>query len=49
MNRPGEAADIFVHISVMRKAGYDTLETGMELEVVTGSGQKGENVIIIKK
>ncbi len=49
VNRPGDAADIFVHISVMRKAGLDTLETGMELEIVTGSGQKGENVIFIKK
>jgi len=49
VNRNGDAADIFVHISVMRKAGLDTLETGMELDVVTGSGQKGENVIVIKK
>lgn len=48
VNRPGEAADIFVHISVMRKAGLDTLETGTELEIVTGSGQKGENVVFIK-
>jgi len=49
VNRPGDASDIFVHISVMRKAGLDTLETGMEIEVVTGSGQKGENVLFIKK
>nr|WP_070959614.1 cold shock protein [Hyphomonas sp. Mor2] len=49
VNRPGDAADIFVHISVMRKAGLDTLETGMEIEVVTGTGQKGENVLFIKK
>lgn len=49
VNRMGDPADIFVHISVMRKAGLDTLETGMELDIVTGSGQKGENVIFIKK
>jgi CspA family cold shock protein len=49
VNRTGDPADIFVHISVMRKAGLDTLETGMELDIVTGSGQKGENVIFIKK
>ena len=49
VNRPGDAADIFIHISTMRKAGFDVLETGMEIEVVTGSGQKGENVMMIKK
>lgn len=49
VNRPGDGADIFIHISTMRKAGYDALETGMELSVVTGNGQKGENVIMIKK
>ena len=49
VNRPGDAADIFIHISVMRKAGIDMLETGAEIDVVTGSGQKGENVIIVKK
>ena len=49
VNRPGDGADIFVHISVMRKAGLDSLETGMELEIVAGSGNKGENVLFIKK
>ena len=29
--------------------GLDTLETGMEIEIVTGTGQKGENVLFIKK
>ncbi|MCH9752185.1 MAG: cold shock domain-containing protein [Alphaproteobacteria bacterium] len=49
VNRMGDPADIFIHISVMRKAGLDTIETGMELDIVTGSGQKGENVLFIKK
>ncbi|MEP1144023.1 MAG: cold shock domain-containing protein [Henriciella sp.] len=49
VNRPNDAEDIFVHISVLRKAGLDILETGMEIDVVTGSGQKGENVIVVKK
>jgi CspA family cold shock protein len=49
VNRVGVEEDIFVHISVMRKAGLDILETGMELDVVTGQGQKGLNVIMIKK
>ncbi len=49
VNRAGDPADIFVHISVMRKAGLDTLETGMEIDIVTGTGQKGENVLFIKK
>ncbi|MCR9269599.1 MAG: cold-shock protein [Henriciella sp.] len=49
VNRPNDGADIFIHISVMRKAGIDTLETGMEIDVVTGRGQKGENVIVVKK
>ncbi|MEL7110733.1 MAG: cold shock domain-containing protein [Pseudomonadota bacterium] len=49
VNRPNDAADIFVHISVLRKAGLDTLEPGTELDIVAGRGQKGENVIVVKK
>jgi len=49
VNRPDDAADIFIHISVLRKAGIDTLEPGMELSIVAGEGQKGENVIVVKK
>lgn len=49
VNRQGIDEDIFVHISVMRKAGLDTLETGTELDVVTGEGRKGLNVMSIKK
>ena len=49
VNRPNDAADIFVHISVLRKAGIDGLEPGAELDIVAGRGQKGENVIVVKK
>lgn len=49
VNRQGIDEDIFIHISVMRKAGFDTLETGTELDVVTGEGRKGLNVMSIKK
>ncbi|MEL7031434.1 MAG: cold shock domain-containing protein [Pseudomonadota bacterium] len=49
VNRPNDAADIFVHISVLRKAGIDSLEPGAELDIVAGRGQKGENVIVVKK
>lgn len=49
VNRPNDASDIFIHISVLRKAGIDTLETGMQIDVVTGRGQKGENVILVKR
>ncbi len=49
VNRPGSDEDIFIHISVMRKIGLEMLETGMQLEIVTGKSDKGENVVMIKK
>lgn len=49
VNRPGSDEDIFIHISVMRKAGLDLLETGVQLDVVTGQGKKGSNVVLIRK
>ncbi len=49
VNPAGSEQDIFIHISVMRKAGLEVLETGMELEVVTGEGKKGRNVVLIRK
>lgn len=49
VNRPGQVEDIFVHISVMRRAGIDVLETGDRVDIVTGQGQKGQNVMLLKK
>ena len=47
VNRPGTDIDVFIHISVMRRAGIDHVDTGDELNVVIGNGQKGENVILV--
>ncbi len=47
VNRPDSGEDIFIHISVMRKAGIDALDTGDQLDVVIGDGNKGLNVLII--
>lgn len=49
VNRPGQVEDIFIHISVMRRAGLDVLETGDHVDIVTGQGQKGQNVMLVKK
>jgi CspA family cold shock protein len=49
VNRPGSDEDIFVHISIMRKAGIEQLDTGMNLDIVIGDGQKGRNVVLIRK
>jgi len=49
VNRQGSEEDIFVHISIMRKAGLEELETGMTLDIVIGDGKKGRNVIMIRK
>ncbi len=49
VNPVGSEQDIFIHISVMRKAGLEVLDTGMKLDVVTGEGKKGHNVVMIRK
>ena len=49
VNKRADQADIFIHISVLRKAGYEEVDTGMELDVITGTGNKGQNVILVRK
>ena len=48
VNRPGQAEDIFLHISIMRKAGLEHVETGATLAAVIGQGSKGLNVVALK-
>ncbi|KCZ94429.1 cold shock DNA-binding protein [Hyphomonas johnsonii MHS-2] len=48
VQRPGVDVDIFVHAVVLRKAGYDDIEPGTELEVVIENGSKGEHVSLVK-
>ncbi len=49
VNRPDREDDIFIHIAVMRQFGIDSLETGEQVLIVAGAGQKGESVVIVKK
>lgn len=49
VNRPNSDQDIFIHISVMRQFGVDMLQTGEQVLIVSGQGQKGESVLILKK
>lgn len=48
VQRASESEDIFVHAVVLRKAGYEDVEPGVELDVVIESGNKGESVSRIK-
>ncbi|WP_084418773.1 cold-shock protein [Henriciella litoralis] len=44
VNRTGSEADIFVHISVLRRGGVDSIEAGKEIRVSISDGAKGEFV-----
>ena len=46
--REGDDTDIFIHAVVLRKAGYEEVEPGTELEVVIDTGSKGEHVAVVK-
>ncbi|MCA8900370.1 MAG: cold shock domain-containing protein [Hyphomonas sp.] len=48
VQRPGVDVDIFVHAVVLRKAGYEDVEPGTELEAAIGIGSKGEHVAALK-
>lgn len=48
VNRTGQSEDIFLHITTIRRAGLETIEPGMTLDVVISTGNKGLNVKQIK-
>ena len=44
VNRPNSDVDIFVHISVLRRGGISSVESGGLLTVTVATGPKGEHV-----
>ena len=48
VQRIGVDRDIFIHAVVLRKAGYEDIEPGTELDVVIENGAKGEHVAVLK-
>jgi len=48
VNRVGQSEDIFLHITTVRRAGFEVVEPGMTLDVVISTGNKGLNVKQIK-
>ncbi|MEO0981753.1 MAG: cold shock domain-containing protein [Pseudomonadota bacterium] len=48
VQRPGGKEDIFLHIVVLRRAGFDDIADGTELNIRVQRGPKGENVAMVK-
>ena len=48
VQRDGQEQDIFVHAVVLRKAGFEEIEPGTELEAIIEDGAKGEHVTSLK-
>ena len=48
VQRDDDETDIFVHATVLRRAGYEEIEPGTRIDVVIGEGSKGENVGLVK-
>ena len=46
VNRPNNDADIFIHISVLRRGGISVVETGTILHATIESGPKGDHVTV---
>lgn len=44
VNRPNSEVDIFVHISVLRRGGIDSVDSGTLLEATIEAGPKGDHV-----
>ena len=49
VQRDGDDTDIFGHAVVLRKAGYEDIEPGTDLDVCIETGSKGEHVSHIKR
>ncbi len=48
VRRADSETDIFVHAVVLRKAGYEEIEPGTELDVVIETGSKGDHISIVR-
>ena len=48
VNRPNDPDDIFLHISVLRRAGIETTETGTILDATVELGPKGAHVTSVQ-
>lgn len=48
VQREGKEQDIFVHAVVLRKAGYEEIEPGTNLEAIIEDGAKGEHIASLK-
>ncbi|MFN7178726.1 cold-shock protein [Hyphomonas sp.] len=48
VRRPGSEEDIFVHAVALRKAGYEEIEPGTEIEVIIETGAKGEHISAVR-
>lgn len=48
VNRPENSEDIFLHISVLRKVGIESVDTGQILYAIISKGQKGLNVVSVR-
>ena len=48
VRREGQEEDIFIHAVALRKASFDDVEPGVQLEVIIESGAKGTHVITVR-
>jgi CspA family cold shock protein len=48
VNRPGDTADIFLHMETVRRSGLVELEPGQALEARVASGKKGLTAVALR-